>query len=508
MTFFHRGSDPERRRTQWDLEAGPANYLALLGGQLGSAALSFASVWLAVRALGSEGYGGIVALIAGSQLVGQTAVQWTAIAVFRHGCQEFVDRGRIAAAFWNRLAILAANLLLLGLLARWWLPWICALLSIPPDGGKLVVIHLLTTSLAVHAQQSLQAAKLPRFQSLLQLLERGAVAMVLMTSILFGATTWWTAAALFSASPLLTAVLACWRLRHLIFPLPGLDASLIREMLRFSYPLIFFSFVGYFTTNHLDAIIVLRHLSASDLGVYATAYQLTGVFMQLASLLGTLFMAFLITADAEGDRARLERFFHSILPTLTLVSSTFAAVATIAGSLLLDALFPDAFRDGPLLLWPLLAAAALAAPVTVAFGPVANARSRTSIAAISAVAAALTNTFLNLVLIPTFGLMGCAWATTAAFGASLLVFLLLAPRVVATPSSWTLCATLPMLAGAVVGAGGRQWHGLAVTVLTAVVIGLVRLRDVRSALRALAALPAIDSLFIFSKSTRARAGVP
>ncbi len=507
MKFFQKGSDPERRRAQWDLEAGVSNYLALLGGQMGSAALSFASVWLAVRALGAEGYGGIVALIAGSQLIGQSAVQWTAIAVFRHGCQEFVDRGRIAAAFWNRLAILAANFLLLFLLAPWWLPWVSRLLSIPAKGAVLVVIHLVTTSFAIHAQQSLQAAKLPRFQSLLQILERAGVALVLTMLTVLGTFTWWRAAMVFVLAPLITAVLACWRLRHLILPPPGLQIPLIRKMIRFSFPLIFFSIVGYLTSNHLDAIFVLQYLSPSELGVYATAYQLAGVFMQLSSLLGSLFMAFLITTDAEGDGARVERFFLSVLPTLTLALSALAAVATTAGSLLLDVFFPDAFRDGRRLLWPLMGAAVLAAPVTIAFGPAANARSRTSLAAVSAAVAAVTNALLNLVLIPTFGLLGCAWATTAAFGACLVAFLLLAPRLSA-PRSWTVYATLPMLAGAVMGAGGKEWGALALTLTTAVVIGLLHQGDVRSALRALVGLPAIESLLVSLKSARARTELP
>jgi O-antigen/teichoic acid export membrane protein len=507
MRLFQTVSDPERRRAQWDLEAGVSNYLALLLGQVGGAALSFASVWLAVRALGAEGYGGVVSFIAGSQLIGQSAVQWTAIAVFRHGCREFVDQGRIAAAFWNRLAILSANFILLFLLTPLWLPWVCALLSIPPKGSLLVIIHLVTTSLAIHAQQSLQAAKLPRFQSLLQILERGGVVLILMIVTSLGTITWWTTAVLFALSPLLTATLAGWRLRHLILPRPGLQLPLIREMILFSFPLIFFSIVGVFTSNHLDAIFVLQYLSPSALGVYATAYQLAGVFMQLSSLLGSLFMAFLITTDAEGDGARVERFFLSVLPTITLALSAFAAIAATAGSLLLDVFFPDAFRDGRSLLWPLLGAAVLAAPVTIAFGPAANARSLTSLAAVSAVAAAVTNTLLNLVLIPTFGLLGCAWATTAAFGACLVVFLLLAPRLSA-PRSWTAYATFPMLAGAVMGSGGREWGALTLTLTTGVLIGLLHQRDVRSALRALAALPGIESLLLSLKGNRARAELP
>jgi O-antigen/teichoic acid export membrane protein len=508
MSFFAKGSDHERRSAQWDLEAGFTNYAALLGGHLGGAALSFAAVWLAVRSLGPDGYGGIVALVAGSQLIGQLAVQWTAIAVFRHGCREFVDRGRIAGAFWNRLAILGVNFLLLGIAAPWWLPRVSSLLSIPPGGGALVVLHLLATSLAVHCQQSLLAAKLPRFQSLVQLVERGSVALALAILTLLGADTWRYFALVFALAPLLTAVLALFRLRPLILPLPRLEWSLMREMLRFSVPLIFFSVVGYLTTNHLDAVFVLRFLSSSDLGTYAIAYQIAGAFMQLASLLGSLFMGYFITADAEGDRGGLDRFFRSVLPTLTLAVSILAAFAAVAGSLLLQAFFGPALSHARPLLWPLMAAAGLAAPVTIAFGPITNARSRTSVAAVSAVVAAATNTLLNFVLIPALGLPGCAWATTAAFGASLLVFLLLAPSLVSVPRSWTLYATFPVVAGALLGVEGREWASLALALSTGALIGALRHADVRIALRALSAQPALQPLLLFWRSPRARVEFP
>jgi O-antigen/teichoic acid export membrane protein len=494
MSFFRGGSDSERRRAQWDLEAGFGNYAALVFGQGLGAALGFVSIWLAARALGSDGYGGIVALVAASQLVGQASVQWTAISLFRHGCREFVDEGRIAAAFWNRLAILAANLLLVALAAPFWLPRVSSLLSIPDDARGLVLLHLASTALSIHSQQSLQAAKLPRFQSVLQIAERAAIVAAIAVSAVLGGTTWRTVALAFALAPLLSTAIALVRLRRLIWPPVALNGALLGRMLRFSFPLLFFSVVGYLTTNHLDAIFILRFLSSSDLGVYAVAYQIAGTFMQLSSLLGSLFMAFFITADGEGDGARIERFFVAILPALTLAWTSFAAVVAILGGLLLDSFFDRAFQPARMLLWPLLAAAALAAPVTMAFGPAVNARSRTSIAAVAAVVAAAANTLANTVLIPRFGLVGCAWATTAAFGASLAVFVLLAPRAVSAPRSWTFYATLPMALGAACEPLAGEWGALAITLVASSAVALARRRELAVAFENLSSLPAVEAL--------------
>jgi len=504
MGVFREGSDSERRAAEWDRDASVVNYATILGGQVGSAALAFVSLWLAARILGAEGYGGIVALIAASQLIGHVTLQWTSIAVFRHGCEEFVNEARIASSFWNRLAILGGNLGLVLLAAPWWLPRVQHWLSIPTYGAGLILAHLVATALAVHVQQSLQAAKLPRFQSFAQLVERGSVAAALIAATLFGPVGFRTIALLYVTSPLISSVVGTWRLRSLIFPRASLDPTLIRTMLRFSYPLFFFSLVGYLTTSHVDAIFILRSLSPAELGVYALAYQVAGVFMQVPGLAGSLVMAFFITAGSSGGDKRIERFFKTTLPTVILAGSILAAVAAAAGSVLLGFFFDPSFDEARALLWPLLAAAALAAPVMAAFGPAANARSRTSIPAIAAAVGGATNIGLNLLLIPRYGLVGCAWATVAAFGVSLLVFAVLVPRVMTAPRSWTLSATLPMVVGAAIAWKLGPAPALVGAFACGAAVSMTHRRDISVCLRSLAALPQLALISLWWKRAQSR----
>ena len=79
--------------------------MSLVLAQGGSAFFAFASVWLLTRSLGSEGYGGVVAVIAASQMV-QVLLNWTTTAVVRFGVEEFVETGKIARTFWLRFFIL------------------------------------------------------------------------------------------------------------------------------------------------------------------------------------------------------------------------------------------------------------------------------------------------------------------------------------------------------------------------------------------------------------------
>ncbi len=492
MTTATKGQAIDRRSSDWDLGFGAGNYFALAGGQAAGALLALAAVWLATRALGSSGYGGIAALIAASYLAGSLAVHWTATSVFRHGCEEFVETGRIAASFWNRLAILLLNLVLVISLSHWWMPPVARWLSIPSEARALVLIHLVTMALAVHVQQSLYAAKLPRVQSALQVIERASLVAVLATLVLTGRTSWLHVALAYAFIPVVPALAGFWRLRSLVFPLAPLDRAIMKHLIGFSYPLAFQLLVGYFSTSYLDAFFILKYMTTSDLGVYSLSYSLTGQFMQLPSIAGTLFTAFMITSETRGETERLKRFFTQVLPSVTLIWSILAALAAFAGSFIIGELFDASFQPGRKLLWPLMAAVAVATPVLVGLGPAANARKRTTIPAAAAAAAAVVNVALNVTLIPRFGLSGCAWATTGAYAAAVVVWALVVPRALSVSCRFILPAILPALVGAALSESGMgDTMALAGSLATGAVLALLFRRRLNDTFRAIAALPTL-----------------
>lgn len=489
MSVLRESTDSERRSPRWDQKAGFGNYFVLVVGHGWSAVLALSALWLASRAIGTSGYGRIVAVIAASQLVGQFAIQWSAIALFRHGCEEFVAKGSIASSFWNRLFILSASLTLVICSAPLWMPPLIRWLALPQGSVVILVALLASTALAAHVQQSLNAAKLPRFQAVLQLTEKVFLVVALTALTTVGHTSWWSVASAFALAPVIAASVGLVRLRKLILPVARPDSTLIRQMLRFSLPLIVYSIVGYLTTNHVDAFFILEFLSVTALGIYALSYQLAGSFMQIPSLAGSLLMAWFITTEARGRPDSLSRFFATTLPVLTLLWSVGCALAAVAGSVLVTWFFEATFYPARELLWPLMAAAAFTAPVTIGFGPLANARSKTTIPAVAAGAAALMNIGLNFVLVPRFGLTGCAWATAAAFAVSFLLCAHLVWRLEGVPVRPAVFATTPALAGAIVAHFSDGPSGLIAAGATAMVIALLRRDSIREAISGAERIP-------------------
>jgi O-antigen/teichoic acid export membrane protein len=439
--------DNQRRSAEWDVRCGPQNYLALVGSQTVSSALSFAAIAIATRILGSAGYGGIAAILAASQCISQVAVQWTAVSVSRYGCEEFVQTGRVARAFWTRLLILVPNLLLVIVASSWWLPPIADWLTIPASAYPLILAHFLATAFWVHVQQTLQAAKLPRLQGTLLAVERAQIVLILVALFFVGRASLLSVMWAYILAPLCACGIGLWRLRSLVLGIV-FDRPLLKQILHFSVPLVPYSVVGYLFTNHLDAFFITRFLSKSHLGVYAVAYQLTGALMQLPVLAGSLLLPLFVTLQVNGRENPVVRYLRDVLPLLTLAWSTLCAIAAAVGGALAPAVFGASFREVTWLLFPLMAASALAGPWLMGCAPASNAQSATYITTIIGAAAAVTNVTLNVLLIPRYGLLGCAWATVAAYGVMSLVGECLTCRRLSSRPSWTMLATAPVVASA------------------------------------------------------------
>lgn len=438
----------DRRVVDWDLRQGPRNYATLVAAQIASGLLSFAAVWLATRTLGSTGYGGVVGIIAASQAIGQLAVNWTSVSLSRYGVQEFVETGRISKSFWTRFWIFLPNVLLIVATSSVWLPSLSSLLELPSSAYLFVLGHFLANALWIHIQQGLQGAKLIRLQGSLLAFERVLVLLIIVVCVVSGKASFLTIVLAYVFAPLGASAAGLWALRKLVFPVSGFERALLRRMLKFSLPILPASVVGYMSTNYLDAFFITHYLSGADLGVYAVAYLISGTALQLPLLVGTVLLPLFVTLQVDGTDDRAQRFMIHALPLLALLWGIACSFVAAVGGYLVPEVFGEQFRQGGELLWPLMAAAAFAGPVLMGYAPYSNSKSVTYIFMLGAIASAFVNVLLNFLLIPTFGLVGCAWATTAAFAVNTVVVTSLVHWRLLQAGTWTLQALLPAVVGA------------------------------------------------------------
>ena len=461
-----------RRSSAWDLANAPRNYLSLVLTQGAGAAFSFASVWLVTRYLGSEGYGGIVAVIAASQ-VAQVFVNWTAVAVVRFGVDEFIETEKIARTFWVRLAALAINLLIVISVSILWFPPLAGWLKLSPETYWLVLAHFTLTALWTHVQMTLQGAKMLRLQGVLMMIERLLIMAGVVGLLSAANLTVITAVLCYIAAPAVMIGAGIFVLRSYVFARFRSDGQFFRKLFAFSLPLLPMAVVGYIASVHIDSIFISTYLSTSDLGIYSVATQINGVVMQIPTLANTLLLPLFVTLSRENQTQRLQKFFDRVLPVLTLVWGLTCTVVAFAASVAIPLVFQPEFRAAVIPLWVLIVSTAVALPALMGYQALGISLSATNISLRAAVASAVVKVVLNFVLINALGIVGCAWSTVGAFAAAVMVAgILLQPRILIR-LSWTNAAMLPaVLGGLTVWSTSSIWFGLGAALLTTLILGL------------------------------------
>ncbi|HJQ38112.1 MAG TPA: oligosaccharide flippase family protein [Thermoanaerobaculia bacterium] len=469
----------DRQSSTWDIRNAPANYAWLVVFQVASSLLSFATVWLITRRLGATGYGAVVAVVLASQIM-QIFLHWSATSLQRFGVEEFVASGAITKSFWTRSLIFLPNLLLLLVTAFAWLGPMGKALEIPREAWWMVALHLVTSSVWMHIQHALQGAKLMRLQGLLLAVERGLTFAAAAALYASGRLSWVSALVCYIAAPVLTSIVGLVRLRPYVRFDSFYDAGQFRTMLRFSLPLIPFAIIGALSTNQLDGIFITQYLSKKALGIYAIATQINGIAGQLPMLANLILLSMFVSLKSTGQESLLSRFFQNVAPPLTLAWGFFCALLSTAAALLIPVFFNADFDATVHPLWILLASSTLAFPVLMGLASLANTYSKTYISMIAAIAAALLNVLFNFLLIPRYGLMGCAWATLIAMAASLVTFQILLRREGLLSGGWILASVLPTIAGAIVISwDGRFAVAFAVCAALTLAIGLLERESYR-----------------------------
>ena len=450
--------------------------------QAASAFFAFASVWLLTRHLGSEGYGGIVAIIAASQIA-QVLVNWTSVSVVRFGVDEFIETEKIARTFWLRSFILLPNLALVLLASNLWFPPLADWLKLSPESLWLIFLHFAAAALWIHFQFSLQAIKRLTFQGGLITLERLLVFAGLLILLYLDALNSVSALICYTAAPLITTLAAFWILRGFVFVRFSVDWIFLRKILVFSLPLIPFTITNYLSGGYADAVFISKFLSTRDLGIYSVATQMSGVALQLPTLFNSLLLPLFISLQKESQTEKMRQYFKQILPTLTLSWGLFAALCSFAAYFLMPLIFGAEFSATAQVFWILFTTSTLIFPHLGGYGALSGSTSATYIPMISAILAGIANVFFNFLLIPRFGMLGCAWASAIMYLVNSLTLALMLRKRLKIPISWTFAAPLPALACAIVfSATKNPYFSLAVSALGSVFVIYLQKTSLRATL--------------------------
>ena len=456
----------DRRSSSWDIQNALPNYATLISSQGGIILFSFLNFWYLTRVLGPEGYGGVVALIAASQTA-QIFVGWTNLALARLGVEEYVTTGKIDKALWSKTAVSLGNVLLLLVLVPFWLSPLSVWLKIPSEIFPLVIFHFVVTTFGLQIQHALQAVKLLKLQSFFQLIER-IITFVLFVTLFFSNRLTITSALLvYTISNLVTGLLGFWKISPFFSKNLIPDYEWVKKIIFFSLPLFPLSILGFLSANYLDVIFISSFLTIKDVGIYSTAYQFVGLATNFTTVANLLLMPMFVSLQSNQKESAIEIYLRQILPVIVIFWGLYCALLAVFGQYFLPLFFGEKFQEASPISYVLLSAAILNSPTLMGYSPLAIAKSMTRQLLVISLGTSFTNVLFNFLLIPRYGLIGCAWATVI----SAIVFSLLSMFVVhqgeKIPFSWsyrTVCATI-------IGAGSillsqKSFIGLAIILIS------------------------------------------
>ena len=261
---------------------------------------------------------------------------------------------------------------------------------------------------------------------------------------------------------LLTTVFIVYRARlWQVFSFENIDRRLMKDLLRFSLPLIPTT-LCWLITDLSDRAMVTYFWGESANGVYAAAYKIptivnlvAGIFLQAWQ-----FSAVSEEKDAEACSHFYSRVWEAFLSVIMIGAAGLIFCSRFLTRLLLNVAFFEAWMYMPTLL------CAVAFEALVSFlASVYLVRKESSHSFVTALVGALTNIALNLWLIPIIGALGAAIATLASYAIVLVLRMSDAPRIIPFDLCLPrLCLSTALLLGAAAimtfDVAGRIWWTL------------------------------------------------
>ncbi len=395
----------DKRTVQWDKKQFVPNFAVSASTQLLASFISFLISYYVLKKYNPSILGELVLLISTAQVF-VFLTNWSLVSVQKLGTEEYLESQNISTVFSNRLQLFLLNFIFAAVFFLILHPWLKNFIPLTFRGGLLAIAYGFVLALNIHFYSGFQARKLLKVQGLLVLTEKLLIIGGLFLFLRYSSISVEKIAYVYIGAGLVISVISL-RLSRGTFGFRW-NTPMIRKIIRFSLPLVPYSVVAFFTSNYIDSFFINKYLAKSDIAIYSIAYQFNGVWIQVPTILGAIVLPLFITSNRnESDQSTLN-YISSYGTTLNYIWSilSFGLVMVLVWIL---PLFYSAFNsDFFVCLFMFLVSSSVSFSAAVLFSPFLLSKGIVKIALPLALLSAVTNIMGNLLLIPEFGIAGCA----------------------------------------------------------------------------------------------------
>lgn len=196
-----------------------------------------------------------------------------------------------------------------------------------------------------------------------------------------------------------------------IVSLKYIDKKLIREMLRYSLPLVP-TYLLWWITSASDRIFVIEMVSEKANGVYAASYKLPTLLLLLTTM---FYQAWQLSSIEEKDSKDLAKFFRNVYKIYSALMFTASAFLILFAKPITDLLLSGDKYAGAEKYTVILIISMIFQCFCQFLSSIYSVKKKSKNSCYTALSAAVTNIILNLILIPFFDVYGAAVATAASY---------------------------------------------------------------------------------------------
>lgn len=416
------------------------DYFTLIAVQAFSLPLSVAYVSIVARWLGPQGWGELSLAMAVIQLFFSLGISWHAAAVVRFGKEEYRDHFSVGRTFIARGTLLLISLAIAFVFLQWLGVKGGRFASTVRDYAGLMFFLLCGLAISDHLGWLLKAAdRMQAFAHTLlirQVFLVGAVALLAKAYLTVPAVL-----VVESCGYIAVIVYAMIRLRSLVRLREPPEQSRVRDILKYSWPLLIAYACGYLS-NWMDVYFIHYFLNTREIGIYQSAYRIVDYVRTPLYGICTVAFPVLMAVRLQEKRSLIDFYVRKITPQVTFIVNLAMLAVMAVSPYLIPALFGKEFSAAALPCAVLLAGVGFQV-IAIMYTTIYSVYDWLPYNSAVLILVCIINGIGDILLIPRMGIMGAAVATALSFAAGSVGYLVIANRLLAIKTVKALCMVIP-----------------------------------------------------------------
>ena len=431
----------EVKKSFWDI-------LTITGSTLISLPLLIISESIQARILGPEDYGKLTLILSVISLAFLFGISWLQNAILRFGKEEFTQNNKFNTSFTSISLITIAALILTSVLIFLVRNKIFEFLEIEtPQAIWIIIIGVWLLTIKTFALEILKIIRLLKVQAILFRVVSKLIILLGMLLLIYVLVIFNISSLIIVVifSDLLIFLFAIFYLkRKYITPLI-LNKTQIRNILIYSFPLIFLSWSSY-VINWIDAYTIKYFLSLEHVGIYQAAYKILSTLKSFFGVgLVTVFTPIIMVFVTNKEFSKIsDNYIERVIPQICFLTMIVVFIIIACSDFTLNLIYGDKFRDS-ILPFKILATSLSFSVISYSLVPVFTSFDMTRALLILGLYAGVVNIAADILLVPIFGITGAAIASLVVFSSHSLGSIYLMRKRISTISFYSFIYPLLVL---------------------------------------------------------------